>query len=62
LELELLGEPTTITTSQRGAMNFHRVLAVLRGVADVVLLGPRFSGRGFQRAMNGARRQGKVFV
>ncbi len=38
LLFELSREPMTSTRSQRGAMQLDRVLAVLRGVADVLLL------------------------
>ena len=39
LLLELVGLPTTITTSTCARHDLHRVLPVLRGVADVLLLG-----------------------
>ena len=39
-ELELFGLPTTITDVDLRRQNLHRVLAILRRVADVVLLRP----------------------
>jgi len=44
LEFELLGEPTTITTSHCGAKEFHGRPAVLRRVQHVRLLGPVIEG------------------
>ena len=45
LLLELVGLPTTITHVDLRAEHLHRVLAVLRGVADVLLLGLAHGGK-----------------